>query len=140
MNELIIQEAQDYLIVRQEEDKFKRILDIRHLLEKHSVEEVTDFLKQCLRDKEKALRNMILIDKSNRRIDKFAGAIFRIFMAIKVLEGKEVNIIERSESGAAESGCIQKRNSGGHKRGRFRQDKNDDGTDRVPGYAAQRHA
>ena len=109
MNELIIQEAQDFLIVRKDADEYRHIVDIRHLLKKHSVKEVADFLKECLREKEKALRNMILIDKSNRRIDKFAGSILRLTLAIKVLEREEVNIIETSESGAVERGILQER-------------------------------
>jgi hypothetical protein len=140
MNELIISEAQDYLTVKKDDD-FRRIVDIRNLLQKHNVKEVTDFLRDYLRGKEKALRNLILIDKTHRRIDQYAGAMFRIMMAIKTLEeGEEVNIIERSEQGTEESCVIQKRNSGGNIRRRFRKDKNHDGADRVSGYAAQRHA
>ena len=139
MNELIISEAQDYLTIRRDED-YKRIVDIRHLIQKHGEKEVTDFLKDYLREKEKALRNMILIDKTHRKVDYLAGAILRIMMAIKVLEGEEVNIIERSEQGTEESCVIQKRNSSRNFRSRFRENKNHDGEDRIPRYASQRHA
>ena len=139
MNETIISEAQDYLTVKRDED-YKRIVDIRHLIQKHGEKEVTDFLKDYLREKEKALRNMILIDKTHRKVDYLAGAMLRIMMAIKVLEGKEVNIIERSEQGTEESCVIQKRNSGRNFRRRFREDKNNDGENRIPRYASQRHA
>lgn len=141
MNEIIISEAQDYLTVRKDENDYRKIVDIRNLMRKHNIVEVVGFLREYLRDKEKALRNMILIDKTNKRIDQYAGAIFRIMMAIKVLEGEEVNLInEGSEQGTEESRVIQKRNSGGHIGRRFRKDKNHDGADRIPGYAAQRHA
>ena len=140
MNELIITEAQDYLTVKKDDD-YRRIVDIRNLLQKHNVKEVIDFLREYLRGKEKALRNLILIDKTHRRIDQYAGAIFRIMMAIKTLEeGEEVNIIERSEQGTEESSFIQKRNSSRNFRRRFRENKNDDGEDRIPRYASQRHA
>ena len=139
MNELIISEAQDYLTIRRDED-YKRIVDIRHLIQKHGEKEVTDFLKDYLREKEKALRNMILIDKTHRKVDYLAGAMLRIMMAIKVLEGKEVNIIERSEQGTEESRVIQKRNSGCNKRGRIWKNQNHDGEDRIPRYASQRNA
>jgi len=140
MNEMIITEAQDYLTVRKDEDDYRRIVDIRSLFQKHGKEEVTGFLRECLRDKEKALKNLILIDKTNSRVDKFAGAILRIMMAIKILEGEEVNIIEGAEQGADQSSFIQKRNRGSHKRGRLWQNKNHDGEDRISGYASQRHA
>ena len=139
MNELIISEAQDYLTVRRDEE-YRRIVDIRHLVQRHGEKEVTDFLKDCLREKEKALRNMILIDKTHRKVDYLAGAILRIMMAIKILEGEEVNIIERSEQGTEESCVIQKRNRSGNLRSRFRENKNHDGEDRIPRYASQRHA
>lgn len=141
MNELIISEAQDYLTVKKNEDDYKRIVDIRNLLRKHSIKETVEFLRDYLRDKEKALRNLILIDKTHGRIDQYAGAMFRIMMAIKTLEeGEEVNIIEGSESGAEESCFIQKRNSGRNFRRGFGKDKNHDGEDRIPRYASQRHA
>ena len=141
MNELIITEAQDYLTVKKDEDDYRRIVDIRNLLQKHSIEKVVEFLKDFLRGKEKALRNLILIDKTHGRIDQYAGAMFRIMMAIKTLEeGEEVNIIEGSEQGTEKSCVIQKRNSGGNKRRRIWQNKNNDGEDRIPRYATQRHA
>lgn len=140
MNDILISEAQDYLTVKRDDD-YKRIVDIRHLIQKHGEKAVTDFLKDYLKEKEKALRNMILIDKTHRKVDYLAGAILRIMMAIKVLEGEEVNLIEKSnEQGTIESCKIQKRNSGRNFRSRFRENKNNDGEDRIPRYASQRHA
>ena len=119
MNEAIISEAQDYLTVRRDEE-YKRIVDIQNLLQNHSIKEVMDLLRDYLQGKEKALRNLILIDKTHSRIDQYAGAMFRITMAINILEREEVNIIERSEQGTEKSCNIQKRNSGGNFRSRFR--------------------
>lgn len=140
MNELIIQEAQDFLIVRKDADEYRHIVDIRHLLKKHSVKEVADFLKECLREKEKALRNMILIDKSNRRIDKFAGSILRLTLAIKVLEREEVNLIGISESRTKICGFIQKRNRSGNRNTRKWQDHDSYGEDRISHHPSQRSA
>jgi len=139
MNEAIISEAQDYLTVRRDEE-YKRIVDIQNLLQNHNIKEVTGFLRDYLQGKEKALRNLVLIDKTHQRIDKYVGAMFRITMAINILEREEVNIIERSEQGTEKSCNIQKRNSGGNFRSRFRENKNNDGEDRIPRYASQRHA
>jgi hypothetical protein len=139
MNEAIISEAQDYLTVRRDEE-YKRIVDIQNLLQNHTIKEVTGFLRDYLRGKEKALRNLILIDKTHQRIEKYVGAMFRITMAINILEREEVNIIERSEQGTEKSCKFQKWNSSGNFRSRFRKDKNYDGEDRIPRYASQRHA
>ena len=139
MNEAIISEAQDYLTVRRDEE-YKRIVDIQNLLQNHSIKEVMDFLRDYLQGKEKALRNLVLIDKTHQRIDKYVGAMFRITMAINILEREEVNIIERSEQGTEKSCNIQKRYSGGNFGRRFRENKNHDGENRIPRYASQRHA
>jgi len=114
MNEAIISEAQDYLTVEKDEG-YRRIVDIINLLQSHSTNEVILFLKDYLNGKEEALRNLILIDKTHRRIDQYVSAMFRITMAIKTLEeGEEVKIIEISKQGAEKSGRIHKRNSGGN--------------------------
>jgi hypothetical protein len=113
MNEAIISEAQDYLTVEKDEG-YKRIVDILNLLQSHSTKEVILFLKDYLNGKEQALRNLILIDKTHRRIDQYVSAMFRITMAIKTLEeGEEVKIIEISKQGAKEGGRIHNRDSGG---------------------------
>ena len=116
MNEAIISEAQDYLTVEKDEG-YKRIVDIINLLQSHSTKEVILFLKDYLKGKEQALRNLILIDKTHRRIDQYVGAMFRITMAIKTLEeGEEVKIIEISKQGAKKSGRIRQRDSCGNNR------------------------
>ena len=135
MNELIISTAQDYLTVKSGEDDYKRIVDIRSLLETHSKEEVTEFLKDLMRGKEKALRNLILINKTHRKVDYLAGAIFRIMMAIKVLGREEANIIEGAEQRTEKSRVIQKRDSGGNLRRRVRKNPDHDVQDRLSRHA-----
>jgi hypothetical protein len=130
MNEAIISEAQDYLTVEKDEG-YKRIVDIINLLQSHSTDEVILFLKDYLKGKEEALRNLILIDKTHRRIDQYVSAMFRITMAIKTLEeGDEVKIIEISKQGAKESGRFRQRNSGGNHRTRSGKNRSHDAENR----------
>ena len=130
MNEAIISEAQDYLTVEKDEG-YRRIVDIQNLLQSHSAKEVIDFLKDYLKGKEQALRNLILIDKTHRRVDQYVSAMFRITMAIKTLEeGEEVKTIEISKSGAKESGRIHKRNSCGNNGTRSRKNRSHDAENR----------
>ena len=92
-------------------------------------------------EKEKALKNMILIDKSHPRVDQIVAAMFRISMAIKSLEeGEGVIKLERSQQGTEESGRVHKRYSGGHSGPGIGQDACHDGKDRKPGQAVQRAA
>jgi len=140
MNEAIISEAQDYLTVEKDEG-YKRIVDIINLLQSHSTNEVILFLKDYLKGKEQALRNLILIDKTHRRIDQYVSAMFRITMAIKTLEeGEEVKIIEISKSGAKEGGRIHKRNSSGNNGTRSWKNRSHDAADRFARNSTQRAA
>ena len=73
-NQSII-EAQNYLRVR---TKYgcKRIADIHRLLERLNTQEVIAFLKDNLREREKALKSMILTDKSHPKVDQTVAAMF----------------------------------------------------------------
>jgi len=140
MNEAIISEAQDYLTVEKDEG-YKRIVDIINLLQSHSTNEVVLFLKDYLKGKEEALRNLIMIDKTHRRIDQYVSAMFRITMAIKTLEeGEEVKIIEISKQRAKEGGRIHKRNSGGNNGTGSWKNRSHDAADRFARNSTQRAA
>jgi len=135
-----ITEAREYLRVKTPYG-FRRILDIRALLESHNDSEVIKFLKDHLREKEKALKNMILVDKSHPRVDQVVAVMFRISMAIKSLEeGEGVISVERSQQGTEESGRFHKRDSGGHSGSGKWQDSGHDGKDRKSGQTIQRAA
>jgi hypothetical protein len=134
-----LSEAQDYLTVGKE-DGYKRIVDIQHLLQSHSIDEVIAFLKDYLKGKERALRNLILIDKTHRKVDQYVAAMFRMTMAIKTLEGEEVAQLERSKQGAKESGKLHHRNSGSYHRTRSRKNRSDDAKNRTAGDETQRAA
>ena len=140
MTKQSIIEAQEYLRVKTEYG-CKRIIDVRALFKSHNDSEVIKFLKDYLREKEKTLKNMILIDKSHPKVDQIVAAMFRISMAIKSLEeGEGVIKIERSQQGTEESGRFHKRDSGGHSGTGIGQDARHDGKDRKPGQTIQRAA
>ncbi len=140
MTKQSIIEAQEYLRVKTEYG-CKRIIDVRALFKSHNDSEVIKFLKDYLREKEKTLKNMILIDKSHPKVDRIVAAMFRISMAIKSLEeGEGVIKLERSKQGAEESGRFHKRYSGGHSGTRLRENPGHDGKDRKPGQTIQRAA
>ena len=140
MTKQSIIEAQEYLRVKTVYG-CKRIIDIKSLLESHNDSEVIKFLKDYLREKEKTLKNMILIDKSHPGVDQIVAAMFRISMAIKSLEeGEGVKLLERSQQGAEKSGRFHKRDSGGHRGPGIGKDPGHDGKDRKPGQTIQRAA
>jgi hypothetical protein len=132
-------EAQDYLTIERD-DGYKRIVDIQHLLQSHSIKEVIKFLKDYLQGKERALRSMILIDKTHRKVDQYVAAMFRMTMAIKTLEGEEAIILERSKQGAKKSSKLHNRNSGSDHGTRSGKDRSDDAAHRIAGNETQRAA
>ena len=130
-------EAQDYLRVKTEYG-CKRLLDVHSLLKDRNISEVISFMKGYLREKERTLRNMILIDKTHPKVDQIVASMFRISMAIKSLEeGKEVILLERSQQGAEKSRQFHKRDSGGHSGSRIGKDILHDGKNRTAGQTAQ---
>ena len=140
MTEEIIYEAQQYLTI-EKDGGFKRIVNIEELMKRHNLHEVIRFLKEYLGDKEKGLRNLILMDKCQKRIDEYVAAMFRMHMAIKTLEAaKEVKTIERSQQRTEESGQFHKRNRRSDHRSRRRQDRSHDEKNRPARYPAQRAA
>jgi len=146
MTHQTIMDAQMYLTI-QRRDQFKTIVDIESLRKKHSDEEIIDFLKGYLREKEKALRNMILIDKTHRKIDELAAAMFRLTMAIKIMEdgdsiylnqkGKEVKKIVRFKRGTEKSSKLYRGNRSSYRSSRVRENSNHDGKDRDTGDKAR---
>ena len=135
-----IMEAQDYLRVKTEYG-CKRLLDIHSLLKDRSISEVISFMKDYLREKEKSLRNMILIDKTHPKVDQIVSSMFRITMAIKLLEeGREVILLERSQQGTEKSCQFHKRDSCGYSGSGIGKDILHDGKDRKACEATQRAA
>ena len=84
MNRKALRAAQKYLTYYKN-DVRKRIVDIRRLSKDHTTQEIILFLKDYLREKEKGLQNMLLIDRTNKRADEMIAAIFRLYMAINTI-------------------------------------------------------
>jgi hypothetical protein len=80
-----IMEIQNYLTVDYGDYK-RTIIDLNLLLRRHAPEVVVRFLYQLLKEKEKALRQMIIGDKTSLKINDTVSFMFRIFMVIKILE------------------------------------------------------
>ena len=97
MTSEMIQTAQDYLTVSADGNgKKRKIVDVDQLLRSHPYEEVIDFLKTILKEKQIALRDLILTDKTKKQIDETVGVMFRVTMAIRSLQdGKEVRDVDR---------------------------------------------
>ena len=135
-----IMEAQDYLRVKTE-DGYRRIIDLHMLFKRHSTNEVIKFLKDYLREKQSALKSMILIDKTHQKMDQIVASMFRITMAVKTLEeGEEVIAIENPEQGAKESRQFHKRHSSGYCRSRQRKNRNTDAQGGIVSDETQRAA
>ncbi len=133
-------EAQDYLRIKTDYG-CKRLLDVHSLLKDRNISEVVSFMKDYLREKEKTLRNMILIDKTHPKVDQIVSSMFRISMAIKSLEeGREVILLERSQQGTEKSCQFHKRDSSGHSGSGIGKNILHDGKDRKSGQATQRAA
>lgn len=141
-------DAQGYLTMRKNECT-RRILDIHSLMRNHSQSEIIQFMKEYLREKEKSLKEMVLTDKSNHRVDEIVAAMFRLHMAIRILEDrysvygisekniksneKEVAGIVKFKQGTEKSGKLHRRDSGSDSLSRIREDQNDDGKDQSSG-------
>jgi len=161
MNKKSMRAAQKYLTCYKNDIR-KRIVDIRRLSRDHTTQEIIAFLKDYLREKEKGLKNMLLIDRTNRRVDEMIAAIFRLYMAIQVLEedravlqfakqdesrekmiiksGKEVSGIDATEQGATTGGRLYQGDSGRDRRPGQREDQDHDGENRYPGHETRRAA
>ena len=85
MTTITIQEAQEYLTVRRHRKK-KRIIDIAGLLTRHPPDEVLDFLYSYQKEQEKTLQHLIKRDKTRAQINDLVSTMFRIRMAINVIE------------------------------------------------------
>ena len=87
-----IMEIQNYLTVDYGNYK-KTIIDVNLLLRRHAPEVVVTFLYQLLKEKEKALRNLVITDKTSSKVNDTVSFMFRIFMVIKILEKETEEMI-----------------------------------------------
>jgi len=122
-----IREAQEYLTIKKD-GEIELIVGIDYLSENHSRQEIVRFLRGYLHEKEKQLKELILGDKTSNQIDQTVAVMFRIHMAITVIEKRmEVNDVVRFKQRTAKGRHVRKRDRRRHSRARERQDKNHDG-------------
>jgi len=85
MTTITIHEAQEYLTVRRHRKK-KRIIDVASLLKRHPPDKVIDFLQSYQKEQEKTLQHLIKRDKTRAQINDLVSTMFRVKMAIHVIE------------------------------------------------------
>jgi len=83
-----IREAQEYLTVNNETSK-SQIVNIELLSQRHPVELVISFLRELFEDHKKTLQGLLLIDKTDSRVDETISAMFRIYMSMQTLSRGE---------------------------------------------------
>jgi len=84
-----IHKVQAYLTVRQNGSS-KKIIDVETLLKRHGHGQVLSLLLDLQKEKQKKLVRLMEGDRSKREIDETVAQMFRLHMAIKVIEREEV--------------------------------------------------
>lgn len=82
-----IKDAQRWLTVTDKGCR-KRIVNITDLLRRHPVEKVTDYLKEYSRETQRDLTRLVEKDRTDRDIDTMLATLFRLRMAISLLEDR----------------------------------------------------
>jgi hypothetical protein len=91
MSRETIQEAQDFLTMISE-DRVRRIVDIEPLLARHPKESVLSMLETLYMEKGKVLIELIHEDKTSSKINELIVVMFRIGMAMKIIEGGQKEV------------------------------------------------
>ena len=85
-----VREAQEYLTVNTN-SKRSQIVNIELLSQRHPVKLVLSFLQELFEDHKKILQGLLLVDKTDAKVNETIATMFRIHMAMKTIErGKEV--------------------------------------------------
>lgn len=85
MTREVIHAAQEYLTVNSE-DKKSEIVNVELLLKRHPAEYVMAFLQELLDEKETLLKELVLTDRTNSKINVTIATMFRLHMAIRTIE------------------------------------------------------
>ena len=83
-----IQEAQEYLTVNSNAKK-SQIVNIELLSQRHPKERVVTFLRELFEDHKKILQGLLLVDKTDSKVNETIATMFRIHMAMKTLSRGE---------------------------------------------------
>ena len=92
MTNQIIETVQDYLTMISD-NRVKRIMDVRLLMERHPLKTVVSLLDDLARQKENVLEELLAEDKTSSIINETISTIFRLNMAIETIQkSKEVEM------------------------------------------------
>ena len=91
-----IQQAQAFLTIRQNGSS-KKIVDVEILLKRHGHGQVLSLLLDLVKEKQKKLVRLMEGDRSKCEIDETVAQMFRLHMAIKVIE-REMEVRETCPS------------------------------------------
>ena len=85
MKNQIIETAQDYLTMISD-NRVKRIMDVRPLMERHPLKTVVSLLDELARQKETMLEELLKEDKTSAMINETIATVFRLNMAIETIQ------------------------------------------------------
>ena len=92
MTNQIIETVQDYLTMISD-NRVKRIMDVRLLMERHPLKTVVSLLDDLAKQKENVLEELLAEDKTSSIINETISTIFRLNMAIETIQkSKEVEM------------------------------------------------
>ncbi len=92
MNGETIRKVQAYLTIPNNGSLRRKVIDVEILLKRHGSESVIQFLKGLLKQKEKKLVHLVTKDQSSCEIEFVLGEMFRLHMAIKILEDEDEEV------------------------------------------------
>ena len=92
MTNQIVETVQAYLTMISD-NRIKRIMDVRLLMERHPLKTVVSLLDDLARQKENVLKELLAEDKTSSIINETISTIFRLNMAIETIQkSKEVEM------------------------------------------------
>ena len=92
MTNQVIETVQDYLTMISD-NKVKRIIDAKSLINRHPLRTVITFLEDLAKKKEEMLEELLQEDKTSSMINETIATVFRLNMAIETIQkSKEVEI------------------------------------------------
>ena len=93
MTNQIIETVQDYLTMISD-NRVKRIMDVRLLMERHPLKTVVSLLDDLARQKENVLKELLAEDKTSSIINETISTIFRLNMAIETIQKSNEQEVE----------------------------------------------
>lgn len=91
MTEKQLERAQGYL-TRMSENQVRRIVDLETLYRKHPTQAILWLLRNLYLEKESRLKTLISEDRTSSQIDEAVAVMFRIQMAMWVIEDERKEV------------------------------------------------